>query len=92
MTVHTKRWTHRPEGSNWGDFGEDDRLGRLNLLDSDRVLQGLKEVKDGRIFSLTLPLDLPGGESSIGRQPPRWGASAEDAGCRCNFIGRSRTC
>jgi len=35
MTAHTKRWTHRPEGSNWGDFGEDDRLGRLNLLDTD---------------------------------------------------------
>lgn len=85
MIAHTKRWTHRPEGSNWGDFGEDDRLGRLNLLDTDRVLQGLQEVKDGRIFSLTLPLNLPGGESSIGRQPPRWAASAEDEGCRCNF-------
>lgn len=27
-----KRWTRRPEGSTWGDFGADDELGRLNLL------------------------------------------------------------
>jgi hypothetical protein len=26
------RWKHRPEGSNWGDFGPNDELGRLNLL------------------------------------------------------------
>jgi hypothetical protein len=25
-------WKHRPEGSTWGNFGEDDELGRLNLL------------------------------------------------------------
>ncbi len=27
-----KRWKRRPEGSNWGEFGEDDQKGRLNLL------------------------------------------------------------
>jgi len=26
------RWQHRPDGSNWGEFGEDDQLGRMNLL------------------------------------------------------------
>jgi hypothetical protein len=26
------RWTRRPEGSNWGDFGMDDQIGRLNLI------------------------------------------------------------
>lgn len=31
------RWTHRPEGSNWGDFGPDDQIGRLNLLTPERV-------------------------------------------------------
>ena len=25
-----KRWQKRPEGSNWGEFGEDDQHGRLN--------------------------------------------------------------
>ena len=24
-----KRWKHRPEGSTWGDWGDDDQLGRL---------------------------------------------------------------
>ena len=28
----TARWKRRPEGSNWGDFGPDDQIGRLNLL------------------------------------------------------------
>jgi hypothetical protein len=27
-----KRWKHRPEGSTWGDWGDDDQLGRLNLI------------------------------------------------------------
>ena len=31
MTTQT-RWKQRPPGSNWGDFGPDDGLGRLNLL------------------------------------------------------------
>ena len=31
-----KRWKNRPEGSNWGEFGEDDQHGRLNLLTDER--------------------------------------------------------
>ncbi len=26
-----RRWKRRPGGSNWGDFGDHDQLGRLNL-------------------------------------------------------------
>ena len=26
------RWTERPEGSTWGDWGDDDELGRINLI------------------------------------------------------------
>ncbi|MBN3821256.1 cyclase family protein, partial [Paraburkholderia sp. Se-20369] len=33
------RWTHRPPGSNWGDFGPDDQKGRLNWLTPDAVLR-----------------------------------------------------
>lgn len=47
----TKRWTKRPEGSNWGEFGEDDQLGSLNYIDSGAVLRAVKEVKEGRWFS-----------------------------------------
>lgn len=55
------RWKHKPEGSNWGDFGEHDALGRLNLVTRDKVLQGVAQVKEGISFCLSLPLDYPGG-------------------------------
>lgn len=65
------RWTHRPEGSNWGDFGPDDQLGRLNLITADKVRQGIAEVRDGRTFCLSLPLDYPGGCGlNPNRHPP----------------------
>ncbi len=56
-----KRWVNRPAGSNWGDFGDDDRIGRLNLITPDKVLAAVKEVRVGRSFCLSLPLDYPGG-------------------------------
>ncbi|WP_317930833.1 cyclase family protein [Halioxenophilus sp. WMMB6] len=56
-----KRWINRPEGSNWGDFGEDDAIGRLNLITPDCLLKAVQEVKEGRRFCLSLPLDYPGG-------------------------------
>jgi kynurenine formamidase len=55
-----KRWKRRPEGSNWGDFGDDDAIGRLNLVTPQKVLQGIAEVKQGLSFCLSLPLDYPG--------------------------------
>jgi hypothetical protein len=65
------RWKQRPEGSNWGDYGPDDQLGRLNLLTPDKVLQGIAEVKQGRAFCLSLPLDYPGGSGlNPNRHPP----------------------
>lgn len=65
------RWIHRPPGSNWGDFGPDDQKGRLNLLTPARVLQAVAEVKEGRVFCLSLPLDLPGGNTlNVRRHPP----------------------
>ena len=33
----TKRWKHRPPGSTWGDWGDDDELGRINLLTPERT-------------------------------------------------------
>src|SRR3546814_16145698 len=40
----TQRWTHRPDGSNWGDFGPDDELGRLHLLTPERVMRATEEI------------------------------------------------
>ncbi len=53
----TRRWKQRPDGSNWGDFGADDQLGRLNLANAEKLLQGIAEVKEGRAFRLDLPID-----------------------------------
>lgn len=57
------RWTKRPPDSTWGDFGPDDQLGRLNLLDEKAVLLGMREVQVGKAFCLSLPLDYPGGNA-----------------------------
>lgn len=55
------RWKNRPAGSNWGDFGLNDQAGRLNLLTPQKVRQGTAEVRIGRSFCLSLPLNFPGG-------------------------------
>lgn len=71
MPTPSRRWRHRPEGSTWGDFGEDDQLGRLNLLTPEKVRQGVAEVQTGQRFALSLPLDYPGGSAlNPNRKPP----------------------
>ena len=83
------RWRQRPEGSNWGDFGPDDQLGRLNLLGTDAVRRGVAEVREGQAFALSLPLDYPGGSDlNPNRRPPvlrPWTASSPTS-------PRNRTC
>jgi kynurenine formamidase len=65
------RWTRRPEGSTWGDWGPDDQLGRLNLLTPARRRAAAAEVQEGLAFGLSLPLDIPGkGVLNPRRHPP----------------------
>ncbi len=68
------RYTQRPDGSTWGEFGEDDQggvVGRLNLLTPEKVRQGAAEIREGRVFSLSLPLDCPSRPVlNPNRQPP----------------------
>jgi hypothetical protein len=64
------RWKNRPENSTWGDYGPDDQLGRLNELTPAKVRQGISEVKEGRTFCLSLPLDHPGGSVLNPRRHP----------------------
>lgn len=81
-----KRWKHRPEGSTWGDWGDDDQLGRLNLITPKKVLEGIAEVKEGRSFCLSLPLDLPGGNVLNPRRlPPVLSPTGDENGWRFNF-------
>ncbi len=64
------RWQRRPDGSTWGDWGPDDERGRLNLLTPEAVLRGVAEVKTGKTFCLSLPLDYPGGNVVNPRRNP----------------------
>ena len=66
-----KRWLQRPEGSNWGEFGSDDQLGRMNLITPERRRAALAEAREGRVFVLGLPLDVPRAQIFPGRHGPR---------------------
>ena len=74
----TKRWTRRPDGSTWGDWGDNDELGRINLLTPEKVLEGVREVEAGISFCLSLPLDYPGGTALNQRRHPPVLAPTED--------------
>lgn len=81
------RWKNRPPGSNWGDFGPDDQLGRVNWIDAEKVRQGVAEVREGRAFCLSLPLEYPGGNLlNTRRFPPQLFAVAREG--RPNMLYR----
>jgi kynurenine formamidase len=52
----------------WGVFGEDDRVGTMNLLGSHRVLGAMRDTRTGEVISLDLPMNLP--------HPPLFGRQA----------------
>jgi hypothetical protein len=69
-TAGKRRWRKRPEGSNWGDFGPDDQIGRLNLITPERRRAAASEVREGIAFCLSLPLDCPRVQINPRRFPP----------------------
>jgi kynurenine formamidase len=72
----TRRWKSRPNGSNWGEFGDDDQIGRLNLITNEVRLRAAAEIRQGKCFCLSLPLDFPGGSMlAPHRFPPQINAS-----------------
>ncbi len=82
----TRRWVNRPLGSTWGDWGDDDQLGRLNLLTPERVRAAAAEVREGLSFCLSLPLDMPGGNAvNPKRHPPKLGPVFHDGALYYNF-------
>ncbi|MFP3899252.1 MAG: cyclase family protein [Acidimicrobiia bacterium] len=82
----TSRWRQRPPGSTWGDWGDDDELGRINLLTPEKVLHGVREVEHGLSFCLSLPLDLPGGTVlNQRRRPPRVAPTEDMEGTPATF-------
>ncbi len=83
----TRRWKHRPQGSTWGDFGEDDQIGRLNLLTAEKVRQAAAEVQLGISFCLSLPLNMPGGNTvNPKRFPPRFTPVYQSGELYYNYI------
>jgi kynurenine formamidase len=84
-----KRWKRRPENSTWGDYGPDDQLGRMNELTPEKVKQGIAEVKEGRTFCLSMPLDYPGGNVlNPRRHPPQIRPSLRSD--RANWLYRTQ--
>ncbi|KAJ5553209.1 hypothetical protein N7494_002587 [Penicillium frequentans] len=47
-----------PEGAAWV-WGDDDQLGRLNLLTKERVMASAREITSGEMIRLDLPLNVP---------------------------------
>ena len=64
------RWSRRPPGANWGDFGPDDQRGRLNLITPERRRAAGAEMREGIAFCLSLPLDVPRAVLNPRRFPP----------------------
>jgi hypothetical protein len=84
-TANGGRWSVRPEGSNWGDFGADDQLGRLNLITPDCRRRAAAEVREGIAFCLSLPLDCPNVQLNPRRFPPELGYSMRGQDPVINF-------
>lgn len=72
----------------WGRWGEDDDVGRVNLLDPVCVLAAAAEIVSGRRFSLALPLADPNGDPSMPGRAAAEHVMTHDAGHYAD--GRSR--
>ena len=46
--------------SNWGRWGDDDEIGTLNLLTPDLIKAAAGLIREGVVYSLTMPLDEEG--------------------------------
>ncbi len=71
------RWTRRPEGSTWGDFGPDDQVGRINLLTPEKVRQGVAEVHDLHVWTLVPGRDMATAHLTTNGQSDRVLADAQ---------------
>jgi kynurenine formamidase len=47
---------------NWGRWGANDELGALNFLTNEEVLRGVRAVKQGKVFTLGVPVARPEGD------------------------------
>ncbi|WP_295683886.1 cyclase family protein [uncultured Nevskia sp.] len=47
---------------NWGRWGAEDEVGSLNFLTSAEVLRGVAAVRQGKTYTLQIPMGKPGGD------------------------------
>lgn len=48
-----------PVGAAWSEYGHGDQVGSINLLTASSVLESVKLVRKGAVFSLNWSLDMP---------------------------------
>ena len=56
--------------SNWGRWGDDDQLGALNHVGPEQITAAARLVRQGKVISMGLPLDLNGPQSGGFRANP----------------------
>ncbi|MDQ1499877.1 MAG: hypothetical protein QOI86_3217 [Actinomycetota bacterium] len=56
--------------SNWGRWGKEDQLGALNHVGPDQIVAAAGLVRQGRVVSMGLPLDLRGPQVGAFRSNP----------------------
>jgi hypothetical protein len=62
----------------------------MNLVTPEKVLEGIREVREGRTFCLTLPLDYPGSNVIFEmRHPPRMFATLRGKLANYNFQAKN---
>ena len=76
-----RKWKKRPKNSSWGNWGKKDKVGQLNIITDDVILSAAKEIRTGKRFCLSLPLDLPGNDvlNSVRKEPRLKPIRREDA-------------
>ena len=83
----TARFKHRPPGSNWGDFGAGRSERQAQPSDAaSGARRRLTHAIEGITFTLSLPLDYPGGSALMPyRRPPCFHVAEREGRPNYNF-------
>jgi kynurenine formamidase len=66
---------------NWGKWGPDDEIGALNYLDAQQVLRGVAAAKQGKTFTLQVPIGHEKGD-------PIWPGPGRGQAVRVNILDK----
>jgi kynurenine formamidase len=76
--------------SNRGRWGPDDQRGTLNLVTPDAVLRGVRAARQGRVFSLAIPMDEQGPQWDFDSMPGRLNPKVTPYAVNVAFTGDPR--